>query len=174
MAKKTTIFMTKRLVTGLGFALVLLACTCSAQNAATAEPPDPYKPALDRLESLTTMPVAEWPFHADMAHPEDPAVDTSGWETMKTGDLWKTGSRLLRLWITIPEKLNGYSVQGARVTLNLIFWCDGTAQITTYSNGSMVFRGSDDQQVPIRLTENAQEPVRAQVEVRPEVGRPIA
>jgi alpha-mannosidase len=162
--------MFRRLITGLGLTLLLLASAGWAQNAATAaEPPDPYKPALDRLESLTTMPVPEWPFHADMAHPEDPSVDTSGWETMKTGDLWKTGSRLLRLWITIPEKLNGYSVQGARVTLNLIFWCDGTAQITTYSNGSMVFRGSDDQQVPIRLTENAQPGQKFLIAVRLDV-----
>src|SRR5260370_16825108 len=75
---------------------------------------------------------------------------------MKIGDKWTNGWRLLRRSIEIPEKINGYSVQGARVTLDLVLYCNGTAQITTYSNGPLVFRGTDDQQVPLPLPESAQ------------------
>jgi len=145
--------MMRRLITGPVAAVLLFAFACSAQ---TTETPDPYKSTLDRLQSLTTLPLPEWQFHSDVAHPEDPSLDSSGWETMKTGDKWTNGSRLLRRWIEIPEKVNGYSIQGARATLNLTLYCNGTAQITTYSNGALVFRGTDDQQVPLLLTQSAQ------------------
>src|SRR5713226_2320908 len=145
--------MMRRLITGPVAAVLLFAFACSAQ---TIETPDPYKSTLDRLQSLTTLPLPEWQFHSDVAHPEDPSLDSSGWETMKTGDKWTNGSRLLRRWIEIPEKVNGYSIQGARATLNLTLYCNGTAQITTYSNGALVFRGTDDQQVPLLLTQSAQ------------------
>src|SRR5579859_4998890 len=145
-------FMMRRLV-ACSVLVVLLFAVCSAQTTGT---PDPYKPILDRLDSLTISSIPEWQFHADIPHPEDPALNSSGWETMKIGDKWTNGSRILRRTIDIPERLNGYSIQGARVELNLTLNCAGTAEITTYSNGALVFRGTDDQQVPILLTENAQ------------------
>src|SRR5215472_15008804 len=70
---------------------------------------DPYKPVLDRLQSLTTLEVPEWRFHSDLPHPEDIALDDSGWESVKVREEWTTGPRVLRRWIEIPEKLNGYS-----------------------------------------------------------------
>ena len=82
---------------------------------------DPYQATLDRLQSLTAVPLPEWRFHADVPHPEDPSLDDSGWETVKVGDKWSTGSRVLRLWIEIPQKINGYAVQGARAKLDLRF-----------------------------------------------------
>jgi len=158
--------MMRRSVTCSVLAVLVFAFACSAQ---TAETPDPYKLTLDRLESLTILRLPEWQFHADVPHPEDPALDSSGWETMKIGDKWTNGSRLLRRSIEIPEKINGYSVQGARVTLDLVLYCNGTAQITTYSNGALVFRGTDDQQVPIPLTESAQPGQKFLIAVRVDV-----
>jgi len=120
---------------------------------------DPYQPTLDRLESLTTLPLSEWRFHADVPHPEDSSLNDSGWETVKVGDKWSTGSRVLRRWVEIPEKLNGYAVLGARARLDMRFdfnWNNkGPVTIAVFSNGSLVSRGDDDMQQPILLTENA-------------------
>ncbi len=119
-----------------------------------------YQATLDRLQSLTALPLSEWRFHADVPHPEDPSLDDSGWETVKVGDKWSTGSRVLRRWVEIPLKINGYAVQGARAKLDFRFdfnWNNkGPVTIAVFSNGSLVSRGDDDMQQPILLTENAQ------------------
>jgi alpha-mannosidase len=121
---------------------------------------DPYQPTLHRLESLTTLPLSDWRFHADISHPEDSSVNDSAWETIKVGDKWSTGSRVLRRWVEIPEKINGYAVQGGRAKLDLEFdfmWNNkGPVMISVFSNGSLVSRGDDDMQQPIPLTANAQ------------------
>ncbi|HSZ00786.1 MAG TPA: alpha-mannosidase [Terriglobales bacterium] len=121
---------------------------------------DPYQATLDGLQSLTALPLPEWRFHADVPHPEDPSLDDSGWETVKVGDKWSTGSRVLRRWIEIPQKINGYAVLGARAKLDFRFdfnWNNkGPVTIAVFSNGSLVSRGDDDMQQPIPLTENAQ------------------
>src|SRR5438045_8043901 len=80
---------------------------------------DSHKPVLDRLESITTLPISDFRFHSDMAHPEDPTLDDSNWERVKVGEKWSNGSRVLRRSVEIPAKLNGYSTQGARVKLEL-------------------------------------------------------
>jgi alpha-mannosidase len=133
----------------------------SAQQIAPSQnASDPYKPTLDRLESLTTLPLPDWRFHADVAHPEEPSLDDSGWQTVRVGDKWSTGSRVLRRWVEVPEKIDGYAVQGARVNLDLRFdfnWNNkGPVTIAVFSNGSLVSRGDDDMQQPIPLTESAQ------------------
>ncbi|MBZ5666251.1 MAG: alpha-mannosidase [Acidobacteriia bacterium] len=87
-------------------------------------------------------------------------MDDSGWETIKAGDKWSTGSRVLRCLIEIPDKVNGYAVLDARVKLDLRFdfiWNNkGPVTISVFSNGSLVSRGGDDMQQPIPLTNNAQ------------------
>jgi alpha-mannosidase len=126
---------------------------CFAQ---TKEPPDPYKPILDRLESLQTVSLPEWRYHEDLAHPEDPSLNDADWPVVKTREEWKTGARVLRRLIEIPEKLNGYAVRGARVKLELLFTSNESMTIAIFSNGSLVERGDEDMQQPILLTENAQ------------------
>src|SRR5208337_5028034 len=83
-----------------------------------------------------------------------------GWETVKVGDKWSSGPRVLRRWIEIPEKLNGYAVLHSRAKLDFRFdfnWNNkGPVIISVFSNGSLVSRGDDDMQQPILLTENAQ------------------
>jgi len=149
----------RRIVCAL-LALVTARLVSAQQPFPSQKATDPYQPTLDRLESLTTLPLSEWRFHADVPHPEDSSLNDSGWETVKVGDKWSTGSRVLRRWIEIPEKLNGYAVLGARVKLDLRFdfmWNNkGPVMIAVFSNGSLVSRGDDDMQQPIPLTENAQ------------------
>jgi alpha-mannosidase len=141
-------------------ALISVSLGSAQQASPNQDTTDPYAPTLDRLESLTTLPLSEWRFHADIAHPENSSLDDSGWEAVKVGDKWSTGPRVLRRWVEIPEKINGYAVLGARAKLDLRFdfaWNNkGPVTIAVFSNGSLVSRGDDDMQQPIPLTENAQ------------------
>jgi len=146
--------------------LVLLILLCRAagfcQNTV-----DPYKPTLDRLESLTHLSEPEWRFHADMPHPEDPGVNDSDWGSLTVKNVsgpggqhaneehW-TGTRVFRRWIEIPEKINGYATQGSRVWLDLRFGSPGGLMLTVFSNGAILYRGDDDNILPVMLTENAQ------------------
>ena len=154
---------------------LLAVVTTTAVSAQQSSSPsqnvsDPYKRTLDRLESLTTLLLTDWRFHADVAHPEDPSLDDSEWQTMRVGDKWSTGSRVLRRWVEIPEKINGYAVMAARVKLDLRFdfnWNNkGPVTIAVFSNGSLVSRGDDDMQQPIPLTENAQRGQKFLIAVR--------
>ncbi len=140
------------------FILAVLLLTASAIGQQTQTSPDPDKPTLDRLASLTTQPLPDWRFLADIAHPEDLSVDDSAWETMGPGATW-TGPRVLRRWIELPEKLNGYAIEGSRIKLDLNFdfpWNNqGPVTISVFSNGSLISRGDDDMQQPILLSEKA-------------------
>ncbi|MFY9842016.1 MAG: alpha-mannosidase [Terriglobales bacterium] len=140
--------------------LVMATLVVAQQPSTNEKTCDPYRGTLDQLESLTTLPLPEWHSHSDVAHPEDSSLNDSGWETVKVGDKWSSGPRVLRRSIEIPEKLNGYAVLHSRAKLDLRFdfnWNNkGPVIISVFSNGSLVSRGDDDMQQPILLTENAQ------------------
>ena len=91
----------------------------------------------------------------DLPHGEDPAINTSDWQPVKLKEDWK-GSRWLRQTFQIPAQLNGYSLLGARISLDLHVSSDDAIQISVFSNGNMVARTDEDGQVPITLIENAQ------------------
>jgi len=46
---------------------------------------DPYKQTLDRLHSLTRHAETEWRAHADVPHPEDPALIDGNWAEEDNG-----------------------------------------------------------------------------------------
>ncbi|HWJ46216.1 MAG TPA: hypothetical protein VNS62_01100, partial [Candidatus Udaeobacter sp.] len=129
--------------------------------------PDPYKATLDRLNSLTHQTESEWRFHDDIPHPEDPSLNDSDWGvwTVKNAsgpggrhaneEHW-AGTRVFRRAIQVPEKINGYATQGARVWLDLHFGSPDSLLITVFSNGALLYRGDDDNILPVLLTENAQ------------------
>ncbi len=176
------------------FALTTAASVFAQQPSSSQKTTDPYQPTLDRLQSLTTLPCPDWRFHADVPHPEEPSLDDSTWETVKVGDRWSSGPRVMRRWVEIPEKIDSYAVTGARVKLDISFdfmWNNkGPVMISVFSNGSLVSRGDDDMQQPIALTENAQPGQKflialrivapdvetlfqhAQLTIEPAVGRP--
>jgi alpha-mannosidase len=143
--------------------LLFAAFSLSQTSAAT----DPYKATLDRLEMLTRQAEAEWRFHTDVPHPEDPGLNDSDWGAFTVKNVsgpggghaneehW-TGTRVFRRWIQIPEKINGYATQGSRVSLDLRFGSPKSLIITVFSNGAILYRGSDDDILPLLLTENAQ------------------
>src|SRR5216684_6379496 len=91
---------TMKKFTGLAIAAFLLAP--GINFAQKNEAPDPYKPILEKLQSLETMQIPEWPYHEDMAHPEAPGVNEAGWPTAKVREEWKTGARVFRRTIEIP------------------------------------------------------------------------
>ena len=147
----------KRPTTVIGLLLLLTATLSVSQEATRATTAaDPYGSVLGRLESLTTLPLTEWRFHADTSHPEDASLDDSGWESIKVEGKWPIGARVLRRWIEVPERVNGYAIRGSRLKLDLFLTSPGRVLITEFANGAMVFHGNDDQQQPILLTENAQ------------------
>jgi hypothetical protein len=115
-------------------------------------PPDPYKPVLDRLQSITVISLETWQAHAaDLPHGEDPALTTSDWQSVKLKEDWQ-GSRWLRQTFDVPAQLNGYSLQGARISLDLHVNSDDAIQVSVFANGNMVSRTDEDGQVPVALT----------------------
>jgi alpha-mannosidase len=158
----------KRSVISLALIFLLSTTFGVAQNdASKTEAPDPYKPTLDRLQSLSRQSEAEWRFRADVPHPEDPALNDSDWGVITVKNVsgpggrnqheehW-TGTRVFRRWIQIPDKINGYATQGSQVKLDLRFGSPSTLMITVFSNGAIVYRGSDDDIQPVLLSANAQ------------------
>jgi len=128
----------------------------SIRSATAQAAGDPYKPVLERLESISVQPIPEFRFHSDIPHPEDPTLDDSHWEKTKVGERWTTGSRVFRRSIEIPAKLNGYSTQGARVKLELNFNSSSAMVISVFSNGGLIYHGDDLSQQTLSLTESAQ------------------
>jgi len=162
----------KRPIAFFFFVVLLHAISGFAQpTSENARPPDPYKATLDRLDSLTTLPLPEWRFHTDVPHPESPLLDDSSWEVMKVGDNWTSGPRVLRRWIEIPEKINRYAIQGARVKLDLNISSHDAETLTVFSNGSVAERTDEDMQQPILLAENAQPGQKFLVAIRIDVNR---
>jgi alpha-mannosidase len=156
-----------RLILFVPIVLASLISPVTAQQ--TAVTPDSYKPILDRLQSLCTIPLPHWRVHNDVAHPEDISLDDNIWDTAHPGQSWR-GVRVLRRWIQIPDKVNGYRIQNARVKLDLRFrfplnntW---PVAISVFSNGSLAHRGDEDMQEPILLTENAHGSQRFLIAIR--------
>jgi alpha-mannosidase len=167
----------------LAYALLFCLCTCRAlsQDRSSPAPPrtNPYEATIDRLNSLTHVWLEDWKMHSDVPHPEDPQLDDSGWQAItvhKTVGDQRTDPpqwnelRVLRRWITVPDQVQGYSVAGARVRLDLRFGSDADAMITVFSNGSLVSRGDEDMQEPILLTQNAQPGQKFLIAVRVNAG----
>src|SRR6202140_1673158 len=154
----------KRSALFLLLVLVLLTAFAVSQNSSA---PDPHKPTLDRLDALTRQAEPEWRFHTDIPHPEDPTVNDSDWGSITinnvsgpggnnaNGEHWQ-GTRVFRRWVQVPEKINGYATQGAQVALRLRFRSRDGLRISVFSNGVILYRGSDDDILPMLLTENAQ------------------
>src|SRR5499427_10128366 len=147
--------------------LVLILVVISISGLSQSTIADPYKATLDRLNSLTRQPEPEWRFHSDLPHPEDPGLNDSEWGAFTVKNVsgpggqhaneeqWR-GTRVFRRWVQVPEKINGYATQGSQVWLDLRFGSQGHLMITVFSNGAVLYRGDDDNILPVLLTEIAQ------------------
>jgi len=147
--------------------LCLFSFLASQSLSQTSQPPtDPYKPTLDHLQSLVSMPLPEWRFHADVPHPEAVALNDVDWQAVKVREEWTTGARVLRQTITVPDNVHGYTTQGSRIDLRLIIRSDDAETLTVFLNGGIVYRGDEDMQQPILLTQNPQPGQKFLVAVR--------
>lgn len=143
----------------------------TAHKPVQVAPVDPYKAALDRLESFSTFALPEWRWHSDIPHPEDSTVSDSDWQVMVPDpkaetSVWKSGTRVFRRMVEIPATVNGYSIAGARVRFDHFYNSPEALMITVFVNGNMVWRGDDDSQVPITIADNAQPGQKFNVAVR--------
>ncbi|MGH9641064.1 MAG: alpha-mannosidase [Terriglobales bacterium] len=149
--------------------LLLVSCCLVPPALAQTDaktPADPYQPTLDRLHSLVTVPLPDWRFHTDVPHPEDPSLNDADWQPLKVREEWESGPRVLRRAIEIPEKVNGYATQGARIDLHLVIRSNDAEMLTVFLNGGIAYRGDEDMQQPILLVENAQPGQKFLVSVR--------
>jgi alpha-mannosidase len=149
-------------------AAILIAANVDTVAAAqNTESSDPYKATLDRLQSLLQQSQAEWRFHTDVPHPEDPGLNDSGWDSFTVRNVSGpggdnpdeqhfTGTNVFRRLVTIPQRINGYATQGSRVLLDLRFGSPDSLMITVFSNGAILYRGDDDNILPVLLAENAE------------------
>jgi len=63
---------------------------------------------IDRLESLSQLPVGVWKMHAgDLAHGEDVNLDDSGWQTATMRADTSMDAEWFRQTFSIPETLHG-------------------------------------------------------------------
>jgi len=133
--------------------IVAVAAITIGWSQTTANPPNPYKETLDRLNSITELPITAWRGHAaDFPHPEAVSFDDSDWQPIKLQEPWNAASYWLRQTVEIPEFLNGYSLQGTQLLLDL--WISGYElnNITVFSNGTMISQTDEIIQMPITLT----------------------
>jgi alpha-mannosidase len=161
-------FITRNIASDLRRALLFcLFLFCFASLRTRAEnAPDPYQPVLDRLSSINVIPIPEWHVSNDIPHPEDANIDDSSWGTMKLQDKWPIGTRILRRWIEVPEKIDGYAVRGSSLKLDLFLTSPGRIMISTFVDGTLLYHGDDDHQEVIPLTVNAQPGQKFLVAVR--------
>ncbi len=136
-------------------ALPLLAQSPSPRPGA---PQGRYQNVLNRLESMTTLVLDQWRYHAaDIPHPEDPSLDDSNWTQLTLGS--PSGIRpgsagepgWYRAWIEIPSTVGGKDIRGARVHLALRV----PALARVFFNGSMAAQGTGRLLQPILITGTA-------------------
>src|SRR5271167_2693340 len=145
---------------------VLIIAVSALAVAQTQPPPDPYKPVLDHLQAITTIPLDSWKMIAtDLPHGETPGAALA-----EAKPLALKQNLQLPVWlyesVEVPAALNGYSIVGSRVSLNLNLGGNTGILISVFVNGNMVARGDEDSQVPIALTQSAEPGQKLLIAVR--------
>src|SRR5208337_3917415 len=123
--------------------LFIVIVAFSAIAASQSQPPaDPYKPVLDRLQAVTTMPLTKWKaINAEMPHGELPYGETP-FEPTAGGVLsFPTQSAYrqdlpLPVWlyssVEVPQAITGFSVAGSRIALDLGIGSNTGIMITVF------------------------------------------
>jgi len=130
----------------------------ASPNPQTTPKQDRYQSPLNRLESMISVPLMQWRYHAaTFPHPEDPSVDDSSWAAVTFGGnaSGAPGSAdelgWYRAQIEIPALAGGKDVRGARI--HLVLHASTLARV--FFNGTMVGQGSGRLLLPILITEKA-------------------
>lgn len=101
---------------------------------------------VDRLNTITNITADDWQYHAGpLVHGEDPALDTSGWQTIHIPSLEPGDELWLRRWIEWPSKLHGYDLRHTRLLFGIDVGGDGPGrgylQEALFINGQRVQEG---------------------------------
>ncbi|HEY4381746.1 MAG TPA: glycoside hydrolase family 38 C-terminal domain-containing protein, partial [Acidobacteriaceae bacterium] len=138
---------------------LLLACaTLSAQSFTPVRELKNLTPAsiekLHTLETLNSLPAAEWRFHAgDLAHGESVSLNDSDWPTVTAPSKAPKDAVWYRRTIEVPKTLHGYDITGSRVSFQFRAEANGPMPEIIYFNGRRVALGDDLE--PIILFEPA-------------------
>jgi len=133
----------------VGF-LVVFAALLQAQNRGGRT--EQFGPALARLETMTTLPLAQWRAHGDMPHGEDPSLDDSGWNAVTiNGGRGGGNDAWYRTVLTVPQNAGGRDLRGARLRMQVRFSNDGRVFI----NGGLVAQGEGRSLDLLPLTQSA-------------------
>ena len=140
----------------LSLSLALVSFALHAQSFPVNHPQQQLSPAametLQTLESLSTLPAAEWRFHAgDLPHGE--TTDDSTWQTVTANTKAPTDAVWYRRVIEVPKTLNGYDITGSRILFQFRADANGPMPEIIYFNGRRVALGDDLE--PIVLFEPA-------------------
>ncbi|MBI3477410.1 MAG: alpha-mannosidase [Acidobacteria bacterium] len=149
-------------------AIFVLASQSGIAQLATT--PDRHKDVGDKLQALTLVQLSGCKWHADVTHPEDPALDESSWKPIALGAKFESGVQVVRCWYTTPKNVDGYDIRGASLKVAFELQGDGMTMLSAYSNNANVFRGNSDTLEPILLTTSAQPDQRFLIALRLQVG----
>ncbi len=129
-----------------GIALLSSGCLLSAQTTS----PKSYafspqaKAVIDRLDTFESLPANGWQYHlGDIAHGEQPDLDTSSWQTVQMPFSAPRDAIWFRRWIELPKTLNGYDLSGAQVWFQISGYANGPIPVILYYNGRRVAMGDD-------------------------------
>ena len=139
-------------------ALILAGSTLFAQSFTPVRELKNLSPAaiekLHTLETLNSLPAAEWRFHAgDLPHGESVTLDDSSWPTVSSPSKAPKDAAWYRRTIEVPKTLHGYDITGARVWFQFHADANGPMPQIVYFNGRRVALGDDLE--PIVLFEPA-------------------
>ncbi len=145
-------------VSSVALALALLSSIVSAQSFTPVREQKNLSPkaieTLHTLETLNSLPVGEWRFHAgDLPHGESPTLDDSGWPLVGPKSKAPQDAVWYRRVIEVPKTLHGYDITGARVWFQFRSEANGPMPEIIYFNGRRVALGDDLE--PIVLFEPA-------------------
>jgi len=129
---------------------------------------------LQRLSSLNTLPAEGWKTHAgDLAHLEALDLDDSNWPTVGGKSAAGTDAVWYRRSITVPPKLNGYDLTGARIWFSFHANANGPMPEIIYLNGRRVAMGDDLEPIVLFDRATPDESVLVAVKLLPTVDKKI-
>jgi alpha-mannosidase len=110
--------------------LLTLLCLVLAQISAHGLPaesaPRPYHfspqaaAAVERLNLLSSIPAAEWQYHAgDIAEGERADLDSNDWQTIHLPFVASRQVIWLRRWVVVPKTLSGYDLTKGQIWFHL-------------------------------------------------------
>uniref|UniRef100_E6Q0A2 Glycoside hydrolase family 38 central domain-containing protein n=1 Tax=mine drainage metagenome TaxID=410659 RepID=E6Q0A2_9ZZZZ len=130
------------------FSLVLVGPGARAQSAEETASfqarPEATRTVLQELSSLSELPDGAWKMHSgDLAHGEALHVEESAWQPIALGAKAPRDAVWFRQTITVPARLHGYDLTGARIWFQFHAGANGPMPQILYFNGRRVALGDD-------------------------------